>query len=291
MSKKRTIYILLVATTVVWGGSFVAVKHALNYLSPLDLLFMRFAPATLAFGLLIRCRQQQNLATLVQKEWWSLAWMGFFGVLAYHLALNTGQQLIPAGTASLIMAAEPAFVFLLSWLLLGEKLTWTRVFGLSLAFAGLFVVIRFARGEHIDFRYLQGVLITLIAPISWAAYTIISQPLATKYSPLAVTGMGTIFGGVPVLLTVSTELLAKLRLMPWDGWASIAYLALLATVGGVTIWVMALQWLEASKVGVFIYLVPLWSALLSKLILSEPITVPLMLGAGLVIGGVALVNH
>jgi drug/metabolite transporter (DMT)-like permease len=291
MSRGSITYGLLVATTIVWGGSFVAIKQALNYLSPLELLFMRFVPASLAFGFLIYWRHGHSLARLVRKEWWSLALMGFFGVLVYHLALNSGEQLIPAGTASLIMAAEPAFVFLLSLLLLGEKLTSTRAFGLSLAFLGLFVVIRFARGEDIDFRYLQGVLITLIAPVSWAAYTIVSRPLATKYSPLAVTGLGTILGGVPILPIASVELFAKLRVMPWDGWASIAYLALLATVGGVTIWVMALQRLEASKVGVFIYLVPLWSAVLSNLVLSEPVTAPLVVGAGLVIGGVALVNR
>jgi len=291
MRKTSTVYALLVVTTVVWGGAFVAIKHVLNYLSPLELLFMRFVPASLAFGLLICAFGRQDLATLWREEWRPLGLMGFFGVLVYHLALNTGQQMIPAGTASLIMAAEPAFVFLLSLLLLGEKLTRTRTTGLGLAFVGLFVVIRFARGEQIDFRYLQGVMITLLAPLSWAAYTIISRPLASRYSPLAVTGTATIFGGMPILFTASPALLAKLPGMPWDGWAGIAYLAFLATLGGVTIWVMALQHLEASKVGVFIYLVPLWSAGLGNLVLGEPITAALVLGAILVISGVALVNR
>jgi drug/metabolite transporter (DMT)-like permease len=291
MSRTSTIYALLVVTTVVWGGAFVAIKQALNYLSPLELLFMRFVPASLAFGLLILVRLRHEVTGLLRREWRSLAAMGFFGVLVYHLALNTGEQLIPAGTASLIMAAEPAFVFLLSLLLLGERLTLTRALGLATAFAGLFVVIRFASSERIDFRYLQGVLITLLAPISWAAYTIISRPLATRYAPIAVTGMATIFAGVPILFTGSAGLLGKLPSMPWDGWLSIAYLAFLATVGGVTVWVLALQRLEASQVGVFIYLVPLWSAVLSKVVLGEPITASLVLGATLVIGGVVLVNR
>jgi O-acetylserine/cysteine efflux transporter len=291
MSEKTATYALLVGTTVVWGGSFVAIKQALNYLTPLELLFMRFVPASLAFGVLICWGQRQDLATLLREERWSLGLMGFFGVLVYHLALNTGEQLIPAGTASLIMATEPVFVFLFSLVLLGERLTWSRTLGLCLAFAGLFIIVRLASGEDIDFRYLQGVLITLIAPVSWAVYTIVSRPLAAKYSPLAVTGMGTIFAGVPILLTGSADLFAKLPHLPWDGWASIAYLAFLATVGGVTVWVMALRGLEASKVGVFIYLVPLWSAVLSRLVLSEPFTTPLVFGAGLVIGGVALVNR
>jgi drug/metabolite transporter (DMT)-like permease len=291
VSGSRRIYALLVATTVVWGGSFVAVKHALNYLSPLELLLMRFAPASLAFGLLIGWRHRQGAGTLLRKEWRLLALMGLLGVLVYHLALNTGSQLIPAGTASLIMAAEPAFVFLLSLFLLGERLTWSKALGLMVAFIGLFVVIRFASQEQIDFRYVQGALITLLAPISWAAYTIVSRPLATKYPPLAVTGMGVVFGALPVLFTATQGLLLKLQQMPWDGWASVLYLALLATVCGVTVWVTALQRLEASRVGVFIYLVPLWSAVLSKLVLAEPITPALVLGAGLVIGGVALVNR
>ncbi len=291
MRSKGLIYTTLIATTIVWGGSFVAIKQALHYLSPVELLVMRFGPAALAFALLLHWRQRAALAKLLRAEWRSLCLMGLLGVIIYHLALNTGQQLIPAGTASLVMALNPAFTFLLSVMLLRERATWMQLLGLGVAFVGLFIIVRFASGNQTDFNYLRGVLITLIAPISWAAYTVISRPLAARYPPLAVTGLGTILGALPILVTARPSLVHGLAVMPWDGWASIAFLSLLATVGGVTAWVMALEHLEASRVGVFIYLVPLWAALLSQLLLDEPLTLSLLVGAVVIIGGVMMVHR
>lgn len=297
MKSKGLIYTGLIGTTMVWGGSFAAIKQALRYLGPIELLLLRFVPAALAFGLLLILRQRQVVAGLLRAEWPSLCAMGLFGVVIYHLALNTGEQLIPAATASLVMALNPAFIFVLSALFLGERVTLVRTLGLCLAFVGLFIVVRFAGGDQIDFQYLRGVLITLLAPLSWAAYTVISRPLVARHPPLAVTGMGTILGATAILGAVpflglgNPTLIQGLTVMPWDGWASVAFLAFLCTVGGVTVWVAALQQLDASRVGVFIYLVPLWAAVLSRLLLGEPLTLPLLIGAVVIVGGVMMVNR
>lgn len=291
MREKGLIYAALLTTTVVWGGSFVAIKRALNYLSPLELLFMRFVPAAIAFALLLCSRDRASLVALARAEWRSLCLMGLFGVVVYHLSLNIGEQMIPAGTASLVMALNPAFIFLLSVLFLDERASRIRLLGLGIAFLGLVIVIRYAVGDEIDLHYLRGVLITMVAPISWAAYTVISRPLAARYPPLAVTGMGTLLGTMPVLGTANASLLRAVAAMPGDGWISVAFLALLATVGGVTTWVTALEHLDASRVGAFIYLVPLWGAVLGQRLLGEPITLSLLLGALVIITGVMMVNR
>ena len=290
MKSRSSVYVALIATTLVWGGSFVAIKQALRYLSPLELVIMRFVPASLAFALLILWKERTAPARLLREQWRSLCLMGLFGVAVYHLALNTGERMIPAGTASLIVAVNPAFIVVLSTLFLRERVTWIQLLGLSMAFLGLFIVVRYASGGEVDLTYLRGVLITLVAPLSWAVYTVVSRPLAVRYPPLAVTGMGTATGTALILWTARPSLLDSAMGMPWDGWASVAFLALVGTVGGVTIWVMALQHLEAASVGVFIYLVPLWAAVLSKLVLGEGLTVALMVGALVVVGGVALAS-
>jgi len=290
MKSRGLLYAALTATTVVWGGSFVAIKQALRYLSPLELLVMRFVPASLAFALLIFWRERTAPARLLREQWRSLCLMGLFGVVAYHLALNTGERMIPAGTASLIVAVNPAFIVVLSTLFLRERVTWIQVLGLSMAFLGLLIVVRHASGGEVDVYYLRGVLITLVAPLSGAVYTVVSRPLAVRYPPLAVTGMGTATGTVLILSTVRPSLVDSVMGMPRDGWVSVAFLALLCTVGGVTTWVMALEHLEAASVGVFIYLVPLWAAMLSKVVLGEGLTLELIVGALIVVGGVALVS-
>lgn len=285
------VYAALIATTMLWGGAFVAIKQALRYLNPLELLFMRVVPSALAFAVLLYVKQRGMLSELLRAEWRSLCLMGLFGGVSYHLTLNTGQQLIPAGTASVIVAMNPVFILLLSVWFLRQRVRWGQVLGLCIAFVGLFIVIRFAGGSHIDFGYLRGVLVTLGAPLSWAAYTLISGPLAARYTPLAVTGMGLMLGALPILCTSSPSLFHALAAMPWDGWASTAFLSLLCTVVGVTMWVTALRHLEASRVAVFHYLVPVWGVVLSRLLLDEPLTEPVIIGALVVILGVVLVNR
>jgi drug/metabolite transporter (DMT)-like permease len=291
MRRRELTYASLVATSMLWGGAFVAIKQALQYLSPLQLLVMRFLPASLAFAILLGWRHRSALGSMLRRDWLSLSAMGLFGVVVYHSALNTGEQLISAGTASLLMALNPAFIFLLSVFLRQERVTWTRAVGLLLAFAGLVVVVGFGGDGKIQLGMVRGVLITLIAPLAWSVYTLISRPLAARHPPLAVTGLGTMLGTLPILVTVNGSLAERLSTMPLDGWLSIAYVALAATVGGVSMWVMALERLEASRVGAFIYLVPLWAALLSRWLLAEPLTWSLGLGAALIILGVALVNR
>ncbi len=291
MNTNRLVYAALIATTVVWGGSFVAIKHVLQYVTPLQLVLLRFAPASGVFAAVLCLRHRHVWPRMLRDDWLLLLLSGVSGVFVYHLALNSGEMTIPAGTASLLMALNPAFIFALSQLTLREKPTRTQLGGLLLAFVGLVIVVRFASRETIDFHYLRGVLITLVAPISWAVYTVLSRPLARRYPPLAVTGLSTILGSLPLAVTVRPILLHTIAVLPWDAWASVAFLALLSTVGGVTVWTFGLQALPAGRVGSFIYLVPLWGALLSRLMLAEPISAWFVLGAGIILAGVMLVHR
>lgn len=291
MRNKVLLYIALILATVAWGGTFVGVKYALRYLNPLQLLFVRFVPAALAYATSVGLWYRQTLPRMISADWRSLCLMGLFGVILYHLPLNLGQKLIPAGTASLLMAVNPAFIMLFSVAFLKEQASRTRVLGLVISFLGLVLVMRFPSSGHVDLRYLGGLLISLVGPMSWALYTVISRPLAARYPPLAVTGVATILGAMPILAFLGPSSLSAAANMPWDGWVSVLFLALVSTVVGVSVWVLALQHLEASRVGAFIYLVPFWGVLLSRILLAEPLTPALLAGGAVVIAGVVLVNH
>ena len=57
----------------------------------------------------------------MREEWLNIAWMALAGVTTYHLALNTGETHVPAGTASLIIALSPAVAAVLSAIFLRER--------------------------------------------------------------------------------------------------------------------------------------------------------------------------
>ncbi|HUT15891.1 MAG TPA: DMT family transporter [Anaerolineae bacterium] len=288
--RRRLLYAGLLMTTMLWGGSFAAIKRALQYLAPFELILMRFLPASIVFAFGLAFVDRSAVRDMIKKEWLLLGVMGLTGIVCYNWALNTGEQSIPAGTASLLVALNPIFVFALSAVFLGERVAWWRIMGLLVALAGLFVGIRFGSGRALDFGYLRGVFITILAPLSWSIYSVVGRSLSRRYSPFTVTSVTTIVGTLPLLTMADGPLLDKLWMMPWDVWASLAYLALGCTVVGLTVWSTALRTLGASRAAGFIYLVPMWGVGLGAVLLNEPVTWALVSGAAIVVAGVALVS-
>jgi len=293
MKPTKITYLLLVLVTLIWGNSFIAIKHAVQFLSPIELTILRFIPVALIFGVLLLTTRRAAFWQMVRRDWLSLVLLGLSGAVAYNLALNTGESRIPAGTASLIISLNPAFTFILSALFLRERPTIKKAMGLAIAFLGLYVIVRYASGQsgqQIDFSYLRYVFITMLAPLCWAIYTILGKPLVARYPPLLVVGGAMMAAVIPLLFLVRGSLIAKLPTLPHGAWLSIAFLSLACTVFAFVIWFRALQTMEASRAASFVYFVPLFGVFFSKLLLDEPITPALLIGAALLIGGVYLIN-
>ena len=290
MKPTKTTYLLLVLVTLIWGNSFIAIKHAVQFLAPIELTILRFIPVALIFGVLLLTTRRVAFWQMVRRDWLGLVLLGLSGAVAYNLALNTGESRVPAGTASLIISLNPAFTIILSVLFLRERPTIKKAMGLTIAFLGLYVIVRYANNQQIDFSYLRYVFITMLAPLCWAIYTILGKPLVARYPPLLVVGGAMMAAVVPLLFLVRNSLIAKLPTLPPSVWLSIAFLSLACTVFAFVIWFRALQRMEASRAASFVYLVPLFGVSFSKLLLDEPITLVLLIGAALLVGGVYLIN-
>ncbi len=290
MKPKKTTYLLLVLITAIWGNSFIAIKHAVQFLAPVELTILRFTPVAVIFGILLLTTRRGVFWQMVRRDWPGLVLLGLSGAVAYNLALNTGEGRIAAGTASLIISLNPAFTFILSVVFLRERPTLKKAMGLAIAFLGLYVIVRYASNQQVDFSYLRYVFITMLAPLCWAIYTILGKPLVARYPPLLVVGGAMMAAVIPLLFLVRGSLMAKLPTLPRSVWLSIAFLSLACTVFAFVIWFRALQSMEASRAAGFVYLVPLFGVSFSKLLLDEPITVALLIGAALLIGGVYLIN-
>jgi len=291
MKPTKSTYLLLLLVVLIWGNSFVAIKHAVQFLTPMELTILRFIPAALIFGVLLLPTRRAAFWQMVKRDWLGLVLLGLSGAVAYNLALNTGERRVPAGTASLIISLNPAFTFILSVLFLRERPTIKKAMGLAIAFLGLYVIVRYATNQQIDFSYLRYVFITMLAPLCWASYTILGKPMVARYPPLMVVGGAMMAAVVPLLFFVRGDLIARLPTLPPGAWLSIAFLSLACTVFAFVIWFRALQTMEASRAASFVYLEPLFGVSFSKLLLDEPVTLALLIGAALLIGGVYLVNR
>jgi len=306
---------LLALTAMIWGFSFTAVKHVVQHVTPLELVTLRFVPAGLTFAALLLPTRGRQVWEMIRAEGWRLFLMGLTGAVLYNTFLGWGETRVAAGTASLIIALNPTFIYVLSVAFLGENVAWHRVLGLAVAFGGLFVIIRWGSGRRVALDDVGYALITMLAPLNWAIYTVLGKSLVARHPPLLVTGIAMMFAGLVSLLFVLPQvfqpaslgegtsslaevgafagpsLLSRFGTLPWSFWGAVLYLALPCTVLGFAIWFGALEHMPAGRVASFVYLVPLFAVTFGGLLLGEPVTSALILGAAILVGGVWLVNR
>ncbi len=283
-------YAALIFTTFLWGSAFVAIKIALRQLQPFELVIMRFVPASLLFAAILLASARQHPLKVLRRNAVRLAAMGLFSVFCYNMALNTGEQQVTAGTASLIIALSPIFTFILAGCLLKERITLMKTTGLFVSLIGLVIIVFWATQSRVDLTYIKGAAITIIAPLSWAIFTVVSKPIAGKHHPLLISGWATILGTAPLMLFIRTPLVEQIPQFTLVTWGSVLFLAVACTVIGFTIWLWALKRIEASKLIIFVNLVPMFSILCGRIILHEPLTLPLIGGGLLILTGVTITN-
>ena len=285
------IIILLVVVTLIWGNSFIAIKHVVEYVTPLELVTVRFAPVALTFAVLLLPTRGRQVWHMVRTEGWRLALLGLTGAVLYNTFLGWGETRVAAGTASLIIALNPAFTYALSVVFLGERFAWHRALGLAVAFGGLFVIVRWGSGRAVTLDDLGYALITMLAPLNWAIYTVSGKPLVERYPPLLVVGIAMMFAGLFSLVFVRPAFLARLSTFPASFWWSVLFLAWPCTVFAFVVWFGALERMPAGRVVGFVYLVPMFAVTFSRWLLDEPVTPALIVGAAILVGGVWLVNR
>jgi drug/metabolite transporter (DMT)-like permease len=233
----------------------------------------------------------REVVRLVREESWRLALLGLTGAVLYNTFLGWGETSVSAGTASLIIALNPAFTYALSVLTLGESFRWQRALGLLIAFGGLFIIVRWGSGRPIALDDVGYALITMLAPLCWAVYTILGKSVVARHPPLLVTGTSMIFAGIFSLVFVTPSLLEELPGLPASFWWSVLFLAVPCTVFAFVVWFGALERMPAGRVVGFVYLVPMFAVTFSRILLDEPLTVALVVGAAILIGGVWMVQR
>ena len=282
---------LLILVTLFWGNSFIAVKVIVRYVSPLELVTVRFVPVALIFAVLLLPTRGRQVWAMVRTDGWRLAFLGLTGAVLYNTFLGWGETRVAAGTASLIIALNPTFIYTLSILVLGERFLWRRALGLAVAFAGLFVIIRWGSGRPIALDDVGYALIVMLAPLNWAVYTISGKTVIARHPPLLVVGVAMIFAGLFSLVFVRPSLIAQLPTLPASFWWAVLFLAVPCTVFAFVVWFGALERMPAGRAAGFIYLVPMFAVTFSRWLLDEPVTPALLLGAAILIAGVYLVNR
>jgi drug/metabolite transporter (DMT)-like permease len=278
---------------VIWGGNIPAIKYLLRTLEPTDVLLLRIGGAAIIFAAILASRRGDALPKS-RRDAISLFLLGALGITVMNFALINGQNMISAALASLIVTSNPVFTAIISRFFTGEALTSRKIGGIALATLGFLIVLLLGSGKDAELSadHVKGMLIVMIAPFSWAFYTVLSKPYLQRYPSTNVAAYTAIAGAIGALPLLAREDGATGRLGEIDavGWLAVLFLSALGFVLAYVLWYRGLNVLTPSQTAVYIYLVPVFGLVFAWWLLDEEITPYLLLGGATILAGVILTN-
>lgn len=285
MDKKKEIqgHLLAFVTIFIWGTTFISTKILLKTISPVEILFLRFA---IGFGLLLLiCPHRLRIRERKQELYFAGA--GLCGVTLYFLLENIALTYTFASNVGVIVSIAPFFTAILAhYFLDGEKLRLGFFMGFVLAAAGIFI-ISFNGSSRLELNPM-GDMLALSAAVVWAAYSVLTKKISGFHYNTIQTTRRIFFYGLlfmlPALLIFGFHPSIDQLIQPVNLF-NILFLGFGASALCFVTWNSAVKQLGAVKTSVYIYAVPVITVITSILVLHERITGIAVFGIVLTLAG------
>ncbi|MCR8671902.1 DMT family transporter, partial [Agrococcus sp. HG114] len=265
-----------------WASAFLVIRAVADDFAPGPLTLGRLAVAVAVLGAVQLARGGWVRPT--RREWVLLGAFGLSWFLVYNLALNAAEHELDPGTAALLVNVAPLIVALVAGALLGEGFPRWLIVGAGVAFAGVALIGAATATGSLS---LAGVLLALLAAVTYAIAVLLQKPLLRRLPGLQVTFIGVAIGTLGSVPWVG-ELAAQLATAPPAATAGVVYLGVVPTALAFLAWAYALGRMSAGRLVTTSYLVPVIATAAAWPLLGE-VPPPLALVGGLVcLAGVAL---
>jgi drug/metabolite transporter (DMT)-like permease len=287
-TQRALAYLALAASMAIVGG-YVGFSKALVIVFPVFLLAgLRFAIAAVAMAPWLP--RPPTEAMLDARSRRLLFLESFFGNFLFSIFMLYGMRQSSALAAGVIMAAMPAVVGLLSWLLLGERIGARIAAAISCAIAGIGLVAlaRDAEGELAS-GSLAGSALLLAAVTCEALYVVIGKKLTASLGPKRISALINLWGLVLVAPLALWQLVDfSPRYIDWSYWALLFVYAIAASVVTVWLWMTGMRHVPAASAGIFTVFLPVSAAAVGVAFYGERFTAMQIAAFALALGGVML---
>lgn len=285
-------YLLLLLAMVFWGGSWVSGKLVVAIAPPMTIGFFRFLIASLLFVPVFLASKRGAAWNFTKRDIGLFFLLGLTGVFGYGVFFLVGMRFTTAAQGTIIAGINPASISIWAHLVHKEKLAkrW-RYSGFIISFLGIVFVIGVQ--ALIEFRpdYLLGNGLIVCAMIIWGIYSMLGKTSMRTQSSIDATTGGVLFG---TLLfgagAVAEQFWAQPALIDPYFWMNVLYMGFFVTFLGFLFYFLGIKHLGATKSSIFINFVPIFGTLFSVIILLETIYWTFLVGLGLVVAGVLIIN-
>lgn len=282
---------LMLFATFCWASNIVAGKVALEAFSALALAQLRMAAAAILYIAVYIAWRGVPRIRLTRRQWLLLALMAVTGVTVNQICYIGGLSKTSVTHTGLIQAIGPIMVLLLSAAMGTEALTSRKIAGMTISFLGVALLL-VEKPVHGSGASWIGDVILIVAGGVFAYYTILTKEVAHQYDPLTLNALVFALGAI-FLIPVCAVSVDHVRwsTISLHAWLGLLYMVLFGTFAAYLIYAFALERLSASNVAAFAYLQPVMAALLGIWMLGERVSLIVVIGGGLILGGVYLTER
>jgi drug/metabolite transporter (DMT)-like permease len=282
-------FLLLALAVLFWAGNWVMARALRFDVPPVALAFWRWTIALVILlplsAAVLRIQWRQVL-----YAWKPLCLLGLLATVFQHIPIYIGLKYTTATNGALLNATSPIFIILLSWILIGDRLSIRAIIGVLISLAGVLWIV--TRGDVSVLAALNvnvGDLWVLFATLAWAGYTVCLRWRPAKLHPLvfltSLSAIGVVAMAPLYALEIASGTTMKVNAASLLG---IAYVGIFASVFAYIFWNRGVEQVGASRAGAFMYLMPVFTAALSLVLLGEALRSYHAVGIVLIFSGIYL---
>ncbi|SOB60743.1 Permease [Pseudodesulfovibrio profundus] len=288
----KTGYACALLATLIWSGNFIIARGLGDQISPFTLAALRWGTATLIL-LPFAGKALWNERATLKKHLPHLLISALIGVTTFNTLIYIAAHTTNTLNLSLIATATPAFVVLLSRVMLGEAITVNKLIGLLAAVFGIVTLV--TRGNYqvlLDLSFHQGDIWMLLAALLWAMYSIHLKRRPDTISQKAYLGFTFLAGVLPLIpAAIGEQMVNSSFPLSLTAMGAVLYIGIGASLISYILWAKAMKTIGPTRASFVYYSLPAFCGIEAYLILNEPITWAHAVGFVLILGGILIATH
>ena len=282
---KYKVWLMLTACNLFWAGNYVFGKFVVKEMAPLWITFSRWAVASFILLGIASIFEKPDWR-LVKKHWPMYIILGLVGLVGYNTVLYSALDYTSSTNAALVSALNPGVIVLFSVFVLKETLTKIQLGGMVLSLLGVLVILTGGNLTQLFvMEYNRGDLLMIVAVLLWSIYSILGKRLK-EVPPITATAVSALFA---TLMMAPFALAQGINIQEMSPLAltGILYMIIFPSVASFIFWNVSVRQIGASQAGIFLNLIPVFTALISWS-LGQKISAFQILGGIFVFSGVYL---
>jgi drug/metabolite transporter (DMT)-like permease len=279
-------YLILALASLCWSGNHLLGRAIAGHVPPLTISTLRWLLAAAVLYPFVRPHLAKDWPLIRERfgvmVFLSLIGGGMFGALQF-----VALQMTTALNVSVMNSLGPVMIAIAAAVMFRDRLTGGQFAGILISLAGVMVIItKFDTGALTRLTFNIGDLLALFNMVLWGVYSA-SLRWRPKIHPASFMFMFSLISGVALTPVMAWEYSTGFVLQPTLlTFYAIAQAVLFSTIAAFMLWTRGVELIGPNRAGVFLHLIPIYSALLTGALLGEPLRFYHVVGFVLILAGV-----